>query len=281
MKLLKFILTKSFWIQLAIILGLTAIAVLLVFQWLSIHTNHNNYITLNDLSGLTLDQAVDQLEDRNLRYALIDSNTFSDTLLPKSITKQDPKPNAKVKDGRTVYLWVNASKPPMVEVPELAGKKSFDMALQALKNRGLELGEVTYRPSEEENSILEVKIDGEKVTKNMQVRRGTVVDLIVGGGTSNTKVDLDCFIGMTLETASFIISASDLNIGFTKYDTIGLIDSSSAVIYKQLPSCNESVIKIGESIDLFLAQELPADVLNNMPKDTLSNQDNLNPIEIE
>ena len=53
----------------------------------------------------------------------------------------------------------------------------------------------------------------------------------------------------------------------------GLIDSSSAVIYKQLPDYGNEPVRVGSTIDIWLKQDLPEEVsirLQELKKDSIA-----------
>jgi eukaryotic-like serine/threonine-protein kinase len=264
MSVFKFILSRYFWINLILMIVASVVLVLVAIGMMKSYTNHNQYITLSDLSGLTLEQVQDHLEFRNLNYEILDTNHYNPDLLPLSVLKQNPEPNAKVKQGRTIYLWLNASVPPLVEVPDLAGKQSLDMAIIKLENRGLIVGEIIERPSEEKNAVLEVIIAGKTIKGLTHVPKGTVVDLVVGGGIGSTRLRVPCLLGKTLAEVKFTALAYDLNIGLVRYEAAGLTDSASAVVYKQYPACGDGTIRVGEAIDIFLIQDLPDSVVQQI-----------------
>jgi eukaryotic-like serine/threonine-protein kinase len=266
MKILKFIASKYFWINLGLIILTTVVLALILIGMMKTYTNHNQYITLSDLSGLTLEQVEDHLKYRNLNYEILDTNHYSPDLLPLSVIKQNPDPNAKVKEGRTIYLWLNASVPPMVEVPDLAGKQSLDMALIKLENRGLVVGDIIERPSEERNAVLEVIIAGKRITEKTYVPKGTVIDLVIGGGIGSTRLRVPCLLGKTLSEVKFTAMAYDLNIGLIRYESSGLTDTASAVVYKQFPACGDGTIRVGEAIDVFFIQDLPDSIVEQIER---------------
>lgn len=266
MKFFNFLISKAFWINLFLIIAFSVLLVLGFIYYLKSYTNHNQYITLNDLSGFTYEQAVNQLDFRKLKFEILDSNSYDPNLLPMSVVKQDPAPLAKVKENRTIYLWLNASNPPLVEVPDLAGKQSLDMAIVMLENRGLKLGDIIERPSAEQNAVLEVIILGDTMKSATSVPKGTSIDLVVGGGIGATRIEVPCLLGKTMSEVRFTAMAYDLNIGYIKYETKDLSDSSSAVVYKQIPECNSGLIRVGEAIDVYLIQDLPESVLKEINK---------------
>jgi len=270
---LSFIFSKQFIKHVLLIAFAFVIFILALFKWFDIYTLHGKSITLNDLSELTMDQAIDLLETKGLNYEIIDSSSFNPNFLPYAVIQQNPAPNSKVKNGRTIYLWLNAGAPPFKKVPCLADDADLSEADQRLEQLGFRVGEITYKPIEgviSGNPILELQIDGEIVECGDKAQYGTKIDIIVGEKAGANKVAIPVLLGKTLEEAEFLLNG-DLNFGSKIFDTIGLIDSSSAVIYKQLPDVGSSDIRIGGNIDVWLTQDLPSDValrLQNLQTDS-------------
>lgn len=267
MNFIKFLFSKAFIINLGLIILAAIISVFVVFNWLDSYTNHGEYITLNDLSGLTLEQTIDILEDKKLNYFVIDSNTYKKNMPNRSVISQEPLALDKVKEGRTIYLYISTNTAPMVEIPYLSGSYSKDAGIMMLLNKKFKIGDIVFKPSDSEGDILALMIDSVEVEKGQFEPEGTEIDLVVGGGLTGSKISTPCLIGKTFDEVGFVLSSSDLNIGYIDYGENGLIDTSSAVIYKQKPNPYEA-IRIGEPIDIFLIQELPYDI-NKCESDSL------------
>ena len=56
----------------------------------------------------------------------------------------------------------------------------------------------------------------------------------------------------------------------------GLIDSASAVIYKQLPDYGNEAIRVGSTIDVWLIQDLPAEVSKRLEEITSDTTQSIN-----
>nr|MBP9083630.1 hypothetical protein [Bacteroidia bacterium] len=116
------------------------------------------------------------------------------------------------------------------------------------------LGELIYKPDLAKNAVLEMQVNGRAVHKGDAVSKGTVIDLVLGDGFGNTKVQVPQLYGLTLDEAMFVINASALNIGSMVFDA-NVKDSSNAKVYRQFPAVNSGIeISQGESVDIFLTQ---------------------------
>ena len=236
----------------------TVFTVLIVFKWLDSYTNHGEYITLNDLTGLSLKQTKNLLEDKKLNYIIVDSNTFKRNLPHRSVVSQNPLPMDKVKEGRTVYLYISTNKAPMVEVPFLSGRYSKEAGIRALENANFLIGDIIFKPSDDEGNILSLEINGKEIEEGQKVSEGTKIDLIVGGGLTGNKISTPCLIGKTIDEAMFLLN-NELNLGHINYGRKQIEDTATAVISSQKPNPHEA-IRIGEAIDIFLVQELPYNI---------------------
>jgi eukaryotic-like serine/threonine-protein kinase len=232
-------------------------------------------LTLNDLNELTLEQAEELLASKGLNYVIVDSSSFNPEYLPLAVIQQNPAPESKVKNGRTIYLWLNAEAPPYKSIPCLMGNATLNEAFDRLAQVGFEIGEITYKAMEElkdGNPILKMLIANKEVKCGDKGQWGQKIDLIVGEKVGANKVEIPNLLGNTLQEAEFLMNA-DLNFGTIIYEMEGLIDSSSMVIYKQLPDFGNEAIRIGSIIDVWLIQDLPADVskrLEEIKSDTMN-----------
>ena len=232
---LSFIFSMKFVKHLLLMAVASLVFILLLFKWFNIYSRHGKSLTLNDLNELTLDQATELLESKELNYYIVDSSSFNPDYLPHAVIQQNPAPESKVKKGRTVYLWLNAGQPPFKTIPYLSDNRQLSEAYERFAQVGFEIGEITYKPDADIKNgepIRRMEINGEEVKKGDKAQYGTKIDLIVGIKPGANKVGVPLLLGKTLGEAEFLMNA-DLNFGTILYDEEGLIDSSSAVIYKQ------------------------------------------------
>lgn len=194
MNLLK-TLSKHFLMMALILVGLGVIFYFL----LSAYTRHNQIpVEVPNVEELRIDKAIRLLEDHGLSYAVTDT-VYREGIELMSIVSQNPESGMKVKKGRRIYLVINAEDLPMVEMPDLAGKTSFQLAVKILKSKGLELGERIERPdpsiqSAENEPVLEQRLSGqsEEIAPGTPVRMHSKIDLVVAtmpGNEDSTSVE--------------------------------------------------------------------------------------------
>jgi beta-lactam-binding protein with PASTA domain len=242
-----------------IALGVLIVLLLFVQSGLKSYTRHNESITVPDLRGSSFEQVKNILGGKNLDWQIMDS-VYDMSKPPMSIIDQNPKPNSKVKEGRTIYITINATKAPNTELPDLIGRSSLKYAKMQLESYGLKVGELIYKPDPHLDAVIGMMVDGKNVTKKMKLPRGTVIDIILGNGLGDERISVPYLIGMPLNEAIFKMRGYSLNTGAIIADE-GVSDTLGALIYKQIPDYGEGhTIRIGEPIDLFVAKELPAGI---------------------
>ena len=181
MTFLQFLGSRAFLKQLGIavivLIGLSVV----VLWWLKISTNHGQQIEVPDLAKLTLEQAEEKLDELDLRYEIMDTTNYNPEFPYKTVIEQLPKPGKFVKEDRKIYISLNRSGYPMIEVPDVLGK-TRRQAEPALLAVGFEVGKISYRKYIAKDEVLEMSHDGKKLQAGDEVRKTSVIDLVLGDG---------------------------------------------------------------------------------------------------
>lgn len=255
MKFIQFLKSRVFWINLLLSVIILFLFFVLVLQSLKWYTHHGESVTVPSLKSMSFNEAKLKLQDLHLNFEVIDS-AFDPKRAPLSILDQSPAAGSKVKQSRTIYLTINSKTPPLREVPDLINKSSLKFAKIQLESRGFVLGKLIYEPHPDMNAVIDMKYNGKSITKNQRVPIGSTIDLVLGNGLGNTRIDVPLLIGLTLSEAKFAIDANGLALGAVSFDE-AITDSSSAKIYMQIPEPGlDNQIRVGEPIDLFLKQNV-------------------------
>lgn len=250
MSIVSFLRSKVFFKNLAILLGIILLIFGAVTYWLSSYTHHGESISVPDLRGQKIERLKTFLADKNLDFKVNDSLFVLDQP-PGTVLEQDPAPGSKVKEGRTIYLTVNALHPPDVKMPDLADV-SLRQAEAILQSFGLRVGRLSYKPDLAKNAVLEQLYKGSVARPGKSIPKGSAIDLVLGDGVGSVEVPVPSLIGQTYGEALFVLKGSSLNIGMVQFDA-GVRDSSKAIIYKQQPEPSENgTINQGEAIDIYL-----------------------------
>ena len=223
-----------------------------VFKFLNAYSLHDERISVPDFSGLKINEIDTFIQNKKLNYLIIDS--IYDVKAAKGIViKQEPEPKTNVKDKRTIYLTVTATMPPQVKMPKLQDR-SLRQAAAMLETYGLRLGKTQYVPDQCLNCVLDQLIRGRKIDPGTMLKKGAVVDLIIGKGLSDEELSIPYLLGMTRTEVQEMLTESSLNEGAITFDPNA--DTGTARVYKQVPAYSKKTkVKLGSSIDLFFTNE--------------------------
>ncbi|QCR23170.1 PASTA domain-containing protein [Pontibacter sp. SGAir0037] len=246
---------KDVVIHLAIMAGIVALLIFGFFYlYLPSATNHGETISVPKITGMQLPDAEEYLEEQSLRYFINDS-TYNPDRQPFEILTQDPKPGAKVKEDRKIYISVNMKNPPMIKMPKLIGG-SVKNAELILKSYELRKGQITYVPDLQENAILKQFIGGKEVKPGDLIPKGAVIDLHVGNGLGNTEFEVPNVVGMPVDEATVLIVGQRLQIGNIIYQP-GSAEPDGTVL-RQRPFAEVGAkIREGDLVDLWVAGSDP------------------------
>ena len=251
---LRFLISRIFWKHLAIIAGIAILIALSVFIGLKIYTKHGKAYAVPDLRGLTVEEAEMVTAARRLRFKVSDS-VFISHEARGTVIDQNPAPNFRVKENRTIFLTINAMNPERVSMPDVTGV-SLRQARAIIETRGLEVGTLIYVPDIALNNVLRQQYKGEDIEPGEMVIRGERIDLVLGEGLSTRTTYVPDLLYLTLEEARNMILESSLNLGATLYDhTIETEeDSLDAFTWRQRPEYETDIqIRLGSIIDLWLS----------------------------
>ncbi|MEQ8576915.1 MAG: PASTA domain-containing protein, partial [Fulvivirga sp.] len=121
-----------------------------------------------------------------------------------------------------------------------------------LKSNELNRGQITYKPSQFLNLVLEVSQNGEVLKPGDRINKGSVIDLVVGDGYGKSNFDAPDLVNTDLENARFIILGSSLEIGLITVE--GDTSNSKIIVTRQHPAPGQQV-RIGDAIDLWISPE--------------------------
>ena len=262
----------------SIMAGIGIVLILFFFYvYLPTATNHGESITVPNLEGIGVEELEEFLVKRNLRYEVLADSGFSTSYPPNTVLKQFPLPNSKVKENRKIYLTLNSSEPPSVRMPDLVDG-SVKNAQLVLKSKDLFLGSIRYVPDLAANAVIEQRLNGQKIKPDEMVPKGSKVDLVVGDGLGRQNFEAPNLIGLNFEDGKFTVIASGLKMGYVRYEKEGWgteievtnegdsiyhrIQYPPGTIFKQRPRA-ENKIRIGQSVDLWVVEQLEEDTLAN------------------
>ncbi len=173
---------------------------------------------------------------------------------PGVIVDQLPEAGSRVKEDRTIFLTINSTQPEQVTLPQLTDI-SFRQAQALVENSGLEIGNISYRPSEYNDLVLEIQKDSVELFAGQKLPKGASIDLIVGRKQGNLVTDLPNLLGLTIPEAKQSLTDAMLNTGVIIYDEtiLSAEDSTNAMVWKQQPNPRvAATATLGSSVDLWV-----------------------------
>ena len=219
-------------------------------KYIDIYTLHDRHTFLPDFYGVHVHDLDSVMQALDLRYIVIDS-AFHKKVEKGTILQQDPIAGTKVKKNRRVYFTINALQNKIVNFPNITDL-SLRQAVRRLENLGLVVGELEYKPDLARNVVLSQKVNGIKIEAAQELFAGTKIDLVIGSGLSDKTTNIPNLMGLSLAKAQTEIKVASLNLGVVIFDE-AVIDSSTAVVYKQSPKVDEKrKVRLGTSIDIYL-----------------------------
>ncbi len=164
-----------------IIIAIILIGITLFF--VNQYTRHNEAIEVPDLKGLQVEDAAAMISAKNLRYEVVDS-VFQKDGIPGAILEQIPSGKSSVKQGRTIYLTIQAKNEPLVAIPDLedASLRQAETLLNAL---GITQINIVSVPSEFQDLVYGVEYKGSPLKGGQRIPKGSTVTLKVGNGNAN------------------------------------------------------------------------------------------------
>jgi len=181
MSIVKFLTSKVFLKQ----LGLAIVAILVlsffILKWLKITTNHNEFETVPELKGKTIEVAKMELEDNDLVMEIQDSANYNPKYPKFSVIDQDPASGAKVKENRKIYLTLNPSGFRKVKVPNVK-TKTYRQAKPTLEALGFKIGKITYVDYLGKDEVVRLRYKGKTLKPGTKLEKTSVIDLVLGNG---------------------------------------------------------------------------------------------------
>ena len=259
----KFITQKPLWINLIAALALVLILLVLFFGSLGWITGHGDIKKIPSVVGKNIDEAKKILEAQGFDVQVQDS-VYIDTTARAAVIKQTPEADEEVKVSRTVYLTINRTIAPLVEMPDLRGF-SFLSAKLYLQSLSLKLGDTSYRPDIARNSVLDQLLNNINIKPGTKINMGSVISLVLGDGVGSEDMDVPDLSGMAYTQAKQYVESMNLSIGAV-IPNADVKDTASAFVYKQSPehftitgtsTTTINRIRPGQLIDIYLSLQPP------------------------
>lgn len=179
---------SKIWFHLLLAIAITIFLVLISMLGLRIFTHHGSEIEMPDFVG---QNASELINNPPADFLLADFDyVYDKSVTDGTVLKQNPEAGEMVKVGRSIYLTVASSTPPMVKMVELRDV-SLKQAEIMLKAAGLELGDVIYKASQYDGVVLEQLYKGRAVAAGAELHIGDRISLVVAKNVGRMEDDSD------------------------------------------------------------------------------------------
>tara|TARA_B110000977_G_scaffold109960_1_gene143035 strand:+ start:2575 stop:3420 length:846 start_codon:yes stop_codon:yes gene_type:complete len=275
MKIIKFIFSKFFWINLLLAFAALYGVFYYTMDNLDKYTNHNIKIEVPNLLGIQINDLNDTLEELELRYEIRDS-IYSENHPMGMIIQQDPKPHSNnfpnyIKPNRNLYLTIVKRQEIYKTIPDLMSNVySKHIGKSKLEMLGFKV-DLEIRNHKDRDKVLEIRFDDQIVKAGRKLLKGSTLKLIYGSGDKGKPIELPDFRGMNIYLATNKANEIGLELEINYNDSVfDFKDSNRAVIYSQYPDAeinNKSFISIGSLVILDANLSTPLDSI--YAKDTV------------
>ena len=244
----RFIISKNFFIQLGIAIGLGIVMFFMLTRYLSLYTDHGNELMVPDFTDLTLVQIDSAGFTEDYDFYVIDS-LYDDDNIKGAVVIQNPLPGTKVKKGRNIYFTIVASTPEMVIMPDLKDL-TLRQAINILESSNLRTGKLIYQPSFDKNAVLEQFYEKDTIFPGDTLIKGSVIDLVIGSGDRNYRIPVPFLVGLTRDEAIYELNIASFNLGNEFY--MDSVKDEYARVYMQDPVWESEISYFpGDSVHLW------------------------------
>lgn len=181
MSIIKFLVSKTFFKQLALAIVAIVVLCFIMLKWLNVSTNHGEFETVPDLKGKSINVAEIELSENNLVMQIQDSANFNPNYPKFSVIEQEPQSGTQVKENRKIYLTLNPSGYRKIEVPDLK-ERTYRQAKPTLEALGFKVGKLTYEDNIAEDMVLRMSYKGKTLEPSDKLEKTSVIDLVLGNG---------------------------------------------------------------------------------------------------
>jgi beta-lactam-binding protein with PASTA domain len=176
--IIAFIKSKSFFVNLGLIVLSSTLIFFITIKSLAAYTNHGEYVEVPDFKNKLIAELPSFTIDKNVNFQIIDS-IYDPKEKPGIVIRQDPEYKSKVKHNRTIYLYVTGMVPPKISMPKLVDR-SERQAKMILSSYGLKIGKITEKSADCNGCVLAQLFDGKEINPGELVKKGSLINLVIG-----------------------------------------------------------------------------------------------------
>jgi serine/threonine-protein kinase len=199
--------------QYFIAFGIVSTIVIILFEYfiMPMYTRQDSGFYLVDVQGKPLSEAIAMIEAEDFR-AIVSDTMYTNNVPAGVIVDQFPKPNMKVKKGRTVHLIISTSEK-LVTIPNLIGQ-SYRSAEITLQQTGLRIDTVysEYNPEYPKGTVA-----WQYPKANNTMKKGLGIQITVSKGLPPDFYQVPNVIGLSLNQAKEHLVKARLKVGKISY----------------------------------------------------------------
>jgi len=158
-------------------------------KYLNIYTQHGKEIQVPNLTELKVEEALNKIGN-GFEIIVIDTIDFNPKIAPLTISEQDPVAGYSVKQGRKIYVKINAASYSSVRLPNLEGR-TLRHSIAILESLQLLQGSTTYQEDFAKDVVLSVRQDGRILRAGDKVLKNSKIDFILGDGSLSYLPPID------------------------------------------------------------------------------------------
>ena len=240
---------------LSIIVMIFIFSIVAEYLVMPVYTRQNQNKVMMDVINRNLDDAIKLLKSENYRYEVSDT-LYTNKFSLGTIIDQYPKPNTRVKSGRTVRLKI-AHPEKSVAIPNLIGQSRRSAELE-LNQMGLLIDTVytEYNPEYPNGTIAwQYPKAGDRRKKGMGIQ------ITVSKGMPPNFFQVPNLIGLSINQAKDLIFKSRLKVGKISYH-----QDQDLVPYTVLDQSikDGTVLDVSATINLVVSVLDMQDIFNNL-----------------
>ncbi len=259
----QFIRSGFFLKNLGALMLMLLILILLVTLFLRLYTRHGESVQMDNYIGMKVEDAVKKGKNRGFKLVVIDSSVYEIDKEPGEIFDHDPKPRARVKENRTVYLSIYRKTPQEIRLSPFSDYAyDYENYKRYLESQKIytAVEEEVFDSKQAQGTIMHFYYNKKKyadpdVNKGVRIKQGETLRFVITTSTSNF-VPVPNLVCKPFEQASFLITSSQLAVG----QIIGNVaDQDNAYVWKQDPAYEPgAVLQKGAQITVYLTDSQPA-----------------------
>ena len=214
-------------------------------------TQVGNYVTKN------VKEVIKSAESQGFDIVITDS-LYKEGFPPDLVIEQNPLPNTKVKQGRTIYLKITKAAGDLVTLPDIAGRDEISFYSKNLEMLGVKIGHIDSTLNAElvDGTIIKVLIHGRDVTNELQfgkiqVPQGSTVDFEVSKRLSD-EAEIPAIEGNTADEYSVKLETLGLRVGTIMTDP-SVTNQNLAKVYKTEPATG-TILKKGSTVNIYIKE---------------------------